>query len=170
MVSANSEENREEAKHGGCVLDEVEIPLPQCEPRDECDGQRPRWNPDTGAKLDCECNAANFGDENEKDDQRNAAEYDREEAEAESVAQSFDHGVPADRGKTTRHLQHEAKAGHAQEKRPHELVLESGAGLRGCRDRTDFKKSPDSCNESEGELHDFLHAPSGLPGDCDRGK
>ena len=91
----------DESEDGGSVFDDVEIRAPQEEPCEEGDRKSPPWNPHAGRDANGECDSADFGDENEKNYERDSGEYDAEETEAESVAKAFDDSVLTDRRKAT---------------------------------------------------------------------
>src|SRR4051812_30725870 len=82
----DDEAQRHQAEERNALLDEAEGALPEEEPYQEGDWQRPERECDAGDELKGETDAADFRREDEEVDQRDRDQRQEKECEAEAIA------------------------------------------------------------------------------------
>ena len=126
MTARDDEAERDQAEQRHALLDEAECALPQQQPDDERDRNRPPLKADPGRKFERERDAADLGREHQEVDEQRRDERQQEEVEAEPLAHGIGDRVPAHRREAARHLDQEDDADRAEHDRPEELKPEGG--------------------------------------------
>ena len=148
----DDEAERDEAEHRRPVLDDLQRPGPDHQPRDEHDRDREDADRPAGDELERQADAAQLrGEHHEVDDQLQATRDDRE-VEPERFAHGVGERVFRDGGETARHLGEEDETDGREGERPDQLEAKRGAAVGARRDRPDLEEAADAGDDAEGDL------------------